>query len=197
MWNDRYDRAEYVYGTAPNDFLAEQANRLKPESKVLCLAEGEGRNAVFLARAGHQVTAVDSSAIGLNKANTLARQHGVEIRTLVEDLADLALRPESWDAIISIFAHVPPAVRRHVHRQVVQGLKPGGLMLLEAYTPAQIGNQTGGPPKAELMMDVDLLDTEFAGLDVDMRWQGTRTIVEGLGHTGPGAVVQYVARKPE
>lgn len=196
MWNDRYNRTDYFYGMAPNDFLASQSYRMKPGSRVLCLAEGEGRNAVFLARAGHQVTAVDSSDVGLKKAHTLARQHGVVIHTEVKDLADLSLAPGSWDAIVSIFAHVPSSVRQHVHDQVVQGLKPGGLMILEAYTPAQIGNHTGGPPKAELMMDANMLDAELEGLGVLLRWQGTRNIAEGLGHTGPGDVVQYVARKP-
>lgn len=143
-WNERYDTEEFVYGREPNAFLA-GVSAMMPPGDVLCLAEGEGRNAVFLARQGHRVLAVDASAVGLSKAARLAEEHGVRIETLTTDLADLVIEPGRWDAIVSIFCHVPPPVRRVLHRQAVAGLRPGGLFVLEAYTPAQLELRTGGP----------------------------------------------------
>lgn len=144
MWNERYNVEHYVYGTDPNQFLEQNVDRL-PQGEVLCLAEGEGRNAVFLARRGYRVTAVDASSIGLAKAERLAAKHGVRIETLCADLADYNLGNERWDGVVSIFAHVPPPIRMRLHGQMQQALKPGGVLLLEAYTPAQIGRGTGVP----------------------------------------------------
>jgi len=115
-WDERYDGADYVYGTEPNDFLVSQFGNLPP-GRVLCLAEGEGRNAVFLAEHGFAVTAVDQSVVGLAKAERLAAQRGVQIETIVADLADFSIAPRSWEGIVSIFAHTSPTVRRHVHRR--------------------------------------------------------------------------------
>ncbi|MCB0943304.1 MAG: class I SAM-dependent methyltransferase, partial [Mycobacterium sp.] len=142
-WDARYQGDDFVYGTAPNDFLRDQITRL-PVGKVLCLAEGEGRNAVFLAERGFTVTAVDMSPVGLEKARRLAEQRGVALDTVVADLADFRLEPGAWDGIVSIFAHMPPAARRHLHHEVVAGLRPGGVFVLEAYRPEQLDYGTGG-----------------------------------------------------
>jgi SAM-dependent methyltransferase len=131
MWNQRYSAEHYVYGTEPNDFLAASLEQL-PTGRVLCLAEGEGRNAVFLAALGNQVTAVDASSVGLAKARRLAAKHGVEIETLTCDLAELEIEPGAWDLIVSIFAHTPAPLRADLHRRVATGLRPGGVFLLEA-----------------------------------------------------------------
>ncbi|HEY9032720.1 MAG TPA: class I SAM-dependent methyltransferase [Pseudomonadales bacterium] len=195
MWDERYRAGHYIYGTEPNDFLRREASRLAP-GRVLCLAEGEGRNAVFLAGLGHQVTAVDQSAVGLAKAQQLAAQRGVSITTLCCDLSDYDPGTAQWDAIVSIFCHLPPALRRLVHGRVVEALKPGGLLLLEAYTPAQLAFATGGPPQAEMMMDSRSLAEELAGLDLVYLQELQRDVVEGSHHTGRGAVVQLVAQKP-
>lgn len=117
MWDKRYDTTEYIYGPDPNEFLNEVVNQV-PKGRTLCIAEGEGRNAVFLAGHGHEVVAVDSSAIGLEKARKLASERGVEIETLVEDLANFDIEADSWDAIVSIFAHVPADIRKPLHRIV-------------------------------------------------------------------------------
>lgn len=169
---------------------------MMPPGDVLCLAEGEGRNAVFLARRGHRVLAVDASAVGLAKAAQLAEEHGVRIETLTADLADLVIEPGRWDAIVSIFCHVPPPIRRTLHRQAVAGLRPGGLFVLEAYTPAQLEFRTGGPPTVELLMTLADLREELAGLEFLQALEIERDVVEGRLHTGRGAVVQIVARKP-
>ncbi|HMN02657.1 SAM-dependent methyltransferase [Geobacter anodireducens] len=194
-WNERYDTEEFVYGREPNAFLA-GVSAMMPPGDVLCLAEGEGRNAVFLARRGHRVLAVDASAVGLAKAAQLAEEHGVRIETLTADLADLVIEPGRWDAIVSIFCHVPPPIRRTLHRQAVAGLRPGGLFVLEAYTPAQLEFRTGGPPTVELLMTLADLREELAGLEFLQALEIERDVVEGRLHTGRGAVVQIVARKP-
>ena len=194
-WDDRYDTVDFVYGREPNAFLAEVSGMIPP-GDVLCLAEGEGRNAVFLARQGHRVVAVDSSAVGLAKAARLAEESGVRIETVAADLTEFAMEPARWDAIISIFCHLPPFVRRALHRKVVEGLRPGGLFILEGYTPAQLALRTGGPPTEEMMMTLADLREELAGLEFLQGREIERDVVEGQLHTGRGAVVQVVARKP-
>jgi SAM-dependent methyltransferase len=195
QWDERYNTADYMYGTEANDFLISVADRI-PKGRVLCLAEGEGRNAVFLAERGYTVLAVDNSGVGLQKAERLATQRGVAIETACVDLQGFTIEPESWQGIISIFAHLPPQFRAPLHRQVVQGLAIGGAFVLEAYTPEQLQYKTGGPPRAELMMDRDTLCTELAGLELAIAHEQTREIHEGKLHNGLSAVVQILGIKP-
>lgn len=196
MWDARYAGDDYVYGTEPNDFLVAMAGRLPAGGAVLCLAEGEGRNAVWLARQGFRVTGVDASAVGLAKARHLAGRFGVAIETVHADLAGLDLGEARWDAIVSIFCHLPPDLRRRVHAGVVRALKPGGVFLLEAYTPRQLQFGTGGPPDAAMMMDLAGLTAELHGLAFEHGVELDRAIREGRLHDGVGAVVQVLARKP-
>ncbi|MBU8895350.1 SAM-dependent methyltransferase [Corallococcus sp. H22C18031201] len=195
-WNTRFSGDAYAYGTQPNDFLAEMAARLPAQARVLSLAEGEGRNAVHLASLGHDVTAVDASNVGLDKAKKLAAARGVTVHTVVSDLADFTIAPSTWDAGILIFCHLPPALRRATHQALARGLKPGGLILLEAYTPAQLTFRTGGPPVRELLYTAEELREDFAGLELPVLREITRDVREGRLHTGTAAVVQLVARKP-
>lgn len=195
MWDERYNTTEYVYGTDPNTFLASVIDQI-PRGRTLCLAEGEGRNAAFLAEQGHDVVAVDASAVGLAKAQRLASERGVTIETVVADLADFAIAAHSWDAIVSIFAHVPPQIRKPLHSKIVQGLRSGGMLVLEAYTPEQIKLGTGGPPVPELTMNLDVLREELDGLLFQHAVELQRDVIEGRFHTGKGAVVQVVAIKP-
>ena len=195
MWDQRYDTPEFVYGTAPNDFLADVISQM-PRGLTLCIAEGEGRNAAFLAEHGHEVVAVDSSAVGLQKASRLASERGVHVATITADLAHFDIEPDSWDAIVSIFAHVPPEIRRPLHRKVVQGLRSGGMLVLEAYTPEQIERGTGGPPLPELTMTLNALREELDGLIFKHAVELERDVIEGRFHTGKGAVVQLIAVKP-
>ncbi|TCJ11881.1 class I SAM-dependent methyltransferase [Parasulfuritortus cantonensis] len=196
MWDQRYDREEYVYGTAPNDFLVASVGRLRTGGRVLCLGEGEGRNGVWLAGQGFRVTGLDASAVGLAKAHRLAEQAGVEIETRQVDLAQADLGSAEWDAVVSIFCHLPPDLRRRVHAGVVRALRPGGVLVLEAYTPAQLDHGTGGPPHAAMMMDLATLAEELSGLEFEHAVELRREVREGQGHFGLGAVVQVVARKP-
>ncbi|MDX1931027.1 MAG: class I SAM-dependent methyltransferase [Capsulimonadales bacterium] len=196
IWDQRYGGEEFAYGTAPNDFLRENAHRI-PTGRVLCLCEGEGRNGVFLAERGYSVVGVDGSAVGLAKAERLAAERSVTIETIVADLNEFEIPPAAWSGIVSIFAHLPHALRRRLHRQAVDGLMPGGVFLLEAYTPDQIGRGTGGPSVPELLPRWDDLRDELAGLEFLLAREIEREIHEGRLHGGNSAVVQVVARKPE
>lgn len=195
MWDERYSAEEYAYGTEPNEFLSAHAEKM-PKGKVLSVAEGEGRNAVYLASLGHRVTAVDSSIVGLEKAKHLASRKKVEIETIPANLAKYDLGEAQWDGVVSIFCHLPPEMRKDLHRRVVKGLKPGGVLILEAYTPKQLKHRTGGPQSEELMMTLQGLRDELTGLDMTHACEVERDVVEGIYHTGKGAVVQIIAVKP-
>ncbi len=195
MWNQRYAAPGYFYGTAPNDFLVEQA-RLIPRGRVLELAAGEGRNGVWLAQQGYAVTCVDGSDVGLAKARELARERGVQVETVVADLGAYAVEPNAWDGIVSIWCHLPHAIRARLHGQCVTGLKPGGVLLLEAYTPAQIPLGTGGPKDAGLLPTLAMLKDELKGLELVVGVEREREVHEGAHHEGRSAVVQLLARKP-
>mmetsp|Transcript_11191 Transcript_11191/g.18600 ORF Transcript_11191/g.18600 Transcript_11191/m.18600 type:complete len:202 (+) Transcript_11191:114-719(+) len=197
FWDGRYGEEGFAYGTTPNNFLVEHSSRLAPSSKVLCLAEGEGRNGVYLAQQGHDVTGVDSSKVGLDKAQKLANQNGVTITTVVADLREYDIGEAQWDAVVSIFCHMPVPMRKNVHSRAVRGLKPGGVLILEAYTPKQLEMGTGGPHTKDLLMTLEEIQAEdFAGLELDIGREVDRDVIEGKYHTGKAAVVQFVGRKP-
>ncbi|MBL8752820.1 MAG: class I SAM-dependent methyltransferase [Planctomycetes bacterium] len=194
MWDQRYGDAEFFYGTEPNEFLRGNASHL-PRGSLLCIGDGEGRNGVWLAQQGHTVTSVDLSAVGLDKAQQLARQRGVHLTTQPADLATFDLGEERWHAVVSIFCHLPSALRRDVYRRIVRALRPGGVVLLESYTPAQLGRGTGGPPDVDMLVDLATLRADFAGLEVLVGRELEREVWEGKGHRGASSVVQFVARK--
>jgi len=197
MWDERYSEPGFAYGTEPNDFLAANAERyLRPNGEVISLAEGEGRNAVFLARRGFRVTAVDGSAVGLEKARVLAGKHGVDLQTVVADLGVFDPGVERWDGIVSIWCHLPSALRERLHRSIVSALRPGGVFLLEAYTPDQLRYKTGGPSAAEFLMTLAAVRNELAGLEFLEAGEKLREVHEGKYHDGMSAVLQVVARKP-
>lgn len=196
FWDERFGSVGdgFVYGTEPNEFLASVAERI-PAGPVLCLAEGEGRNAVHLARCGHPVTAVDQSQAGLAKARALAATHAVSLTTVLADLDHFVIQPEAWSGIVAIFMHLPSRMRARVLARAVAGLRPGGVFILECYTPAQLAFSTGGPRDPDLLLTLGDLRTELAGLEFLHASELERNIVEGTGHTGRGAVVQVLARR--
>lgn len=194
-WDSRYAGEAFMYGTVPNDFLREQIGVLPPAGRVLCLAEGEGRNAVFLAERGFVVTGVDGSKVGLEKAQKLATQRGVKLETVVADLREFDLGTAKWDAIVSIWCHVPPDLRAALHPKIIAALKPGGVLLLEHYHPKQLGYGTGGPPDAKLLVTRADLERDFAALEVLHAFEGERDIHEGAGHAGKSFVTQFIARR--
>lgn len=193
-WDERYSREEYVYGREPNEFLVQVQPHIPP-GHVICLGEGEGRNAVFLAEKGYDVTAVDLSPVGLAKAERLAAENGVEIRTIVADLADFVIEPQAWQGIVSIFCHLEPTLRRRVHRACTEGLAEGGALVLEAFTPEQLRYGTGGPKSLELLYTLKDLYEDFAELNFLIGQEKVCQRVEGFGHTGDAAVVQVLALK--
>jgi SAM-dependent methyltransferase len=196
MWDDRYRTEDFVYGTEPNAFLRDHLGEI-PLGDVLCVADGEGRNSVFLAREGRRVTAVDHSAVGVAKARQLARAQGVDVDFVVADLRGYDLGVEVWDAVVSIFAHMPAKVRIDLHARIVRALRPGGVFVLEAYRPDQIGRGTGGPTVAEMTMTAHELEHELASLRIELIREIDRDIREGRGHQGVGAVVELIGRKGE
>ncbi len=194
-WEQRFGADGHLFGTEPNEFLREHVGSLL-RGRVLCVAEGEGRNAVFLARQGFEVSSIDLTEAGVAKTRRLATQRRVNGVAVTGDLATADLGIQSWNGIVSIFAHLPPAIRRDLHRRVVDALAPGGVFLLEAYTPNQIGRGTGGPPVPELAMTLADLRRELDGLEFVHAAETERQVIEGHGHTGLCSVVQVIARRP-
>ncbi len=195
FWDEKFSADHYIYGTDPNDFLAAQVGAI-PKGRVLCIGDGEGRNGVFLATQGYQVTSVDSSRVGLGKAQKLAAEKGVTLETVVADLNDFDMGHAAWDGVVSIYCHLPEPLRQKVHGNIVRALNPGGVLLLEAYTPKQLEYNMGGPPVVELMYTADILRHDLASLEFEHLQELDREVIEGTHHFGMGAVVQAIAQKP-
>jgi SAM-dependent methyltransferase len=193
-WDDRYAADGWAFGTEPNDFLRQEAHRIPP-GRVLCLGEGEGRNAVFLAEQGYEVVGVDQSQVGMDKAQSLAQERGVFVETVVSSIEDFELTEGEWQGIISILFHLPPELRKTVHRSVTRGLAPGGILILEAFTPKQLEYDTGGPPHGDRLLSVSDLQGEFEGLELLLARETEREVHEGRMHTGRSSVVQLVGRR--
>jgi SAM-dependent methyltransferase len=196
FWNSRYGKPEYVYGTEPNDFLTAHSGQLPEGAEVLCLADGEGRNGVHLASLGLRVTAVDSSSVGLEKARRLAAERQVPLDTLVADLAAWDLGVDRWDAVVSIWAHLPPEIRATLHPRIARAIRPGGVLLMEHYHPKQISYGTGGPPDPTMMLTLAELERDFAPWEHPHVFEGERDVQEGAGHGGLSYVTQAILRKP-
>lgn len=190
VWDERFAGQGYVYGTAPNRWLESQAGRLRPGSRVLSLGEGEGRNGVWLASQGHWVEAVDGSAVGLAKAQQLAAARGVKLRTRVADLSTYEPEAAACDAVVLIYLHLPPPLRREVHARAQAALKPGGLVLLEAFTPRQLTRSSGGPKQAELLYEAAALRQDFPGVTWEVLREEEIELDEGPLHRGPAAVIR-------
>ncbi|MDP2309860.1 MAG: class I SAM-dependent methyltransferase [Pseudomonadota bacterium] len=194
MWDQRYAEPELAYGSEPNDFLRAMAVHIPP-GPVLCLAEGQGRNAVWLAEQGREVTALDASPVGMERARDLARVRGVPLETTVADLATWEGPLGHWAGIVAIFAHFPAPVRERVHRAIPGWLRPGGVLIVEAYRPEQLDRGTGGPRDPKLLYSVEQLGIDFGGLAIERLEPVDRDVHEGRYHTGSGAVVQCLARR--
>jgi len=194
FWNERYSEAQYVYGLEANDFL--KAQQIGSGLKILCLAEGEGRNGVYLAKLGNEVTCVDYSEAGLEKTRTLAKQNGVEVTCVCADLGQMNLQAASWDLIIGIFAHFPKSVKEHIWPQVYDALKPGGQLIAEVYDEEQLRFGTGGPQQLDFLYTVDeletLLSTNFQHRLIEKVY---REVHEGTYHNGASATIQVLAHK--
>ena len=194
FWDQRFRESGYAYGTEPNDFLRASVAKLPP-GDALCLAEGGGRNAVHLALKGHRVTAQDLSPVGLEKAQQLAQDQGVNLTCVRGDLREFKPEPESVDLVVAIWMHLEPELRALVHRRAVRALRPGGHLILEAYTPEQLRHGTGGPPNPELLITAQQLQNELQDLTWLELQETERRIEEGPLHQGQSAVVQAFGQK--
>lgn len=195
FWNQRYAADALVYGEAPNDFLASMAARFPKSGTALDLGAGEGRNALFLAYRGLDTLAVDQSDVGMNKAQRLAKERGLTLRTQAADLADFDAPAASFDIISSIFVHLPAPLRARVHAHIADWLKPGGLYIMEAYAPDQITRTTGGPKDPALLAPLATILHELRPLTIDHQGALIRPVIEGIFHGGEASVIQIVARR--
>lgn len=195
FWNERYREAEPVYGREPNEFLKTQIGRFVPGGVVLCLGEGEGRNAVWLASQGMRVSALDYAEVGLDRTRELAGKRGVEVSLIHADLATYEFEPSAYDGIISVFVHLPAASRRSVHRAALASLKPGGVFVAEYFSKDQLAFGTGGPRDAAVLYDPEDLREDFASSRILLLEKMEVELHEGRYHQGRASVVRVVVSR--
>ena len=195
-WDARFAGDDYLFGTAPNVFLAAQRPRLAAGQRALSVADGEGRNSVWLAQQGLAVTAFDIAPRGVAKARALAARAGVEVDYHVAGVEDWPWTPAAFDVVASIFVQfATPAVREKMFAGMLQTLKPGGLLLLQGYTPRQLDYRTGGPPRVEHLYTAELLRQAFAGHELVELREHDDVLAEGTQHAGMSALIDCVLRK--
>jgi len=195
-WNERYRAPDYIFGTAPNAFLASNAARLKRGQSALCVADGEGRNSVWLAEQGLEVTAFDFSPIGVEKARRLAAARGVKVRYDVSTVYDWRWPAAAFDVVVAIFVQfADPPMRAFMFERMAGALKRDGLLLIEGYTPGQLQYGTGGPKQVEQLYTEELLRQAFAGFEVLELRQYEAELDEGSRHRGMSAVIDFAAVK--
>ena len=195
-WNERFSASEYIFGTAPNAFLASKAGLFKPGQRALCVADGEGRNSVWLAEQGLEVTAFDISPVGVEKARRLAAGRGVRVDYEVASVYDWRWPTAQFDAAAAIFVQfADPAMRSFLFERMARSLKPGGLVLIEGYTPKQLEYKTGGPSKLDQLYTAELLRSSFPGFEVLELREYEAELDEGSRHAGTSALIDFVARR--
>lgn len=197
FWDERYATEDYIFGEAPNAFLARQQSRLAGYGNALAIADGEGRNGVWLAEQGLEVLSIDASAVALKKADALAERRGVALTTRLVDIGAYDWPDEAFDVVAGIFFQfAPPPLRDAIFAGMVRTLRPGGLLLIEGYTPRQLDHGTGGPGILEQLYTEELLREKFASLEIVELAAYEAELSEGSRHKGMSAVVDLVARKP-
>jgi cyclopropane fatty-acyl-phospholipid synthase-like methyltransferase len=195
-WDKRFSTDDYIFGIEPNAWLAAHANLLQPGMRVLAVADGEGRNSVWMAKRGLTVDAFDLSPVGVDKAKKLAQQAGVQVNFEVCGVEDFAWKVGEYDAVVAIFIQfADPATRAALFRQMKAALKPDGLILLQGYTPKQLEYKTGGPPSADHLYTEALLQETFGDMDVVELRAYEDVLNEGTQHSGQSALIGLVARK--
>lgn len=196
LWNERFGGPEYFYGTEPNAFLASQSHLLKAGQSVLSVADGEGRNGVWLAEQGLNVLAVDFSEKALEKSRQLAASRGVSLQTELVDVHTWNWGENRFDVIVAIFIQFASSKERPaLHRTIQQALKPGGLLLLQGYAPKQLEYRTGGPSNVDNLYTAEDLQCDFGAMEILQLREHDMEIREGPGHSGMSALVDLVARK--
>jgi SAM-dependent methyltransferase len=197
VWDSRFDTDEYIFGTEPNRFLVSQSQRLRPGARALSVADGEGRNSVWLAQRGLNVDAVEISARAVDKARTLAAERGVNVRFKVADVRTWRWPSTRYDLIVAIFIQfASPPERGQLFSRMRRALKPGGLLILEGYGVRQIEYGTGGPPHVEHLYTREMLDEAFRDFEILLLEEREDCLEEGTKHVGRSALMDLVARKP-
>lgn len=198
-WDDRYGGRQYRYGVEPSDFLVKQRHRLSRGMEVLSLADGEGRNGVWLAQQGMKVTTVEQSPVGIQKALKLAQARGVMIRTQCADLFDWQWPQAAFDLVTAIFWHLPPDRRADIHRDMLHAVRPGGFVMIEAFHTGQTEYQarygSGGPPDPAMLYSERNLKDDFADAEILLLEAVETELDHGEGHRGLGKTVNFVARR--
>lgn len=195
-WERKYSGDDFVYGRAPNLFLVEHAfDFIRPGGRALSLGEGEGRNAVWMAKQGWEVTAVDYSRAAIGKLERYAREAGVEIEAHCLDVLDFECGRQIWDALVLLHLHLPPKSRRELHRRAYEALRPGGVLILEALRPEQLQRSSSGPDREELLYSVDDLREDFEGMEILLMEEEDR-LIEAGEHRGITSVVSLIASRP-
>ena len=194
FWNERYAEHEFAYGKEPNQFLKEHIHLL-PKGKVLFVAEGEGRNAVFAAKNGLQVYAFDYSDSGRNKAKDLASENNVVIDYEVSDVLQLSYKKNSFDAIVFIFAHFPSDIRKKAHEELLSLVKPNGKIVFEAFSKEQLKYTSGGPKESAMLFSEDEVRKEFVNVTFDFLKTQLVMLNEGPYHQGEGKVIRFIGTK--
>jgi SAM-dependent methyltransferase len=196
-WNRRFSEPGYLFGTEPNTWLHEHAALWEAGQRILCVADGEGRNSVWLAQQGLIVDSFDISEVGVRKARDFARVTGVKVNFAVADVAELQWPRALYDGVVAIFIQfADPDLRSRIFDGMRRSLKPGGMLLLHGYTPRQLEYRTGGPPFASHMYTPDLLHAAFAGMEILELREYEADLAEGTGHKGHSALIGLVARQP-
>ena len=197
FWNERFDTQEFIFGKEPNEYLVDQATKyLKKGDKVLCIADGEGRNGVWLAKQGMQVVGFDASDIALVKAKQFAKDNQVDIEYSFSDTDSFVWGENAYDAIIGIFIQfADPQMRERIFRQTYAALRPGGIFILQGYTPKQLEYKTGGPSLIEHLYTEDLIRKLAKDFQILELCSYEKSLSEGPRHTGMSAILGLVARK--
>ena len=197
FWNERFDKEEFIFGKEPNEYLVEKTHQyLKPKDKVLCIADGEGRNGVWLAKQGMQVIGFDASNIALAKAKKFAQDNQVEVDYSFSDTDSFAWQENTYDAVIGIFIQfADPAMRARIFQQAYEATKPGGLLILQGYTPKQLDYKTGGPSLIEHLYTEELIRDLAKDFEILELVSYEKALSEGPRHTGMSALLGLVARK--
>ena len=196
-WNRRFSQPGYLFGTEPNAWLHEHGSLWEAGQRILCVADGEGRNSVWLAQQALTVDAFDISEVAVRKARDFARVTGVKVNFAVADIAELQWPGALYDGVVAIFIQfADPHLRARIFDGMRRSLKPGGILLLQGYTPRQIEYATGGPPVASHMYTPQLLREAFAGMEIQELREYEADLAEGTAHKGHSALIGLVARQP-
>jgi len=196
-WNERYAGPDYLFGESPNEFVRASASHLRAGQSALCVADGEGRNSVWLAERGLRVTAFDFAPNAVEKARRLARQRNVHVDHRMGDIETWAFAPGEYDALVVIFIQfLAPEERDDAFARMQSAVKPGGLFLLEGYRPEQLQYRTGGPGAIENLYTREWVEQTFRGWETLALREYDAVLQEGTRHTGMSALIDLVARKP-